>query len=642
MPRILVSSRSALRKLSSVFSTSLFARGPSAFPRVSRGGTTLPGGHAISTVDKRFTILLWRTNLTGVLLGAAATLYFITGLAGYVASPFFNFLMAAAVSGAFFFFLREFSRAFGETSWLGRWLWAASFGFLLIAVLLSLVPPTARDELTHHLSIPRLYARAGRIIEVPMAPYSYYPMLLDMLYTPWLVWGYDSVPKLVHALFGYLTGLLLYAYLARRLNSVYGLLGFLFWISIPLVLRLSHWAYVDLGMVFYTTSAFFCLLRWREEKNRLSWLAFSGLAAGFAVATKPNGLVACLLLFFLLAWQLPKERQGRFGAMVSDLGLFLVAVLLPCVPWLVKNWYQTGNPFFPLLGGFFAAQGPSVSAPSHYVSLGVLTKRELLYGESWWEIAALPLRLFFSGQDDNPQYFDGVLTPILILLLPWAFKGKWLEEKGWLFAFATVYLAYSLFLVDLRARYVLSIVPPLVVLFVYGVFNLYLRLKRPAYLFATLLFFAGYHGYHAYRYFQEVAPVRYLFGNETRGTYLTRALPEYATFEYINLKLPRDAKIYLLFVGRRGYYCERNYFHDGGELPGYLRAAIASAQEPAQVADSLKNLGITHLMVRTDLLARYLGENLPPEKLALWNEFAASGLSLNFHERGYALYQLHG
>ena len=77
----------------------------------------------------------------------------------------------------------------------------------MIEIILCLVPPTARDELTHHLAIPQLYVRAGRIIEVPMAPYSYFPMLLDMLYTPWIYWGYDSVPKLIHGLFGFLTGI---------------------------------------------------------------------------------------------------------------------------------------------------------------------------------------------------------------------------------------------------------------------------------------------------------------------------------------------------------------------------------------------------------------------------------------------------
>jgi hypothetical protein len=596
----------------------------------------------MSTAEERFSRLLWRTSLVGAALGVAATLYFFAGLAGYVASLLPNFFIAAALVGGLLFFLREFLRASGGTFWVGRCLWLAILVIMISTVILCLVPPTARDELTHHLSIPRLYARAGRIIEVPMAPYSYYPMLLDMFYTPWVYWGYDSVPKLGHALFGYLTGLLLYAYLARRMNAVYGLLGFLVWVSIPSVLRLSHWAYVDLGTVFYTTSALLCLLRWREEKDRRSWLALTGLSAGFAFAAKPNGLVACLLLVLLLAWQLAREPKRGFGKMFSDLALFGVTCALPCLPWLVKNWHQTGNPFFPLLGGLFAAKGPAASAPALYVSLGVFTKRELLYGESWWEIAALPLRLFFSGQDDNPQYFDGVLSPLLIVLLPWAFKGKWLEEKAWLFAFAVLYLAYALFLVDLRVRYVLLIVPPLVILLAYGIFNVYLRLKKPAYLIVGLLFFAGYHGFYLYRYLDAAAPVQYLLGKETRAGYLRRALPEYATFEYINRQLPTSAKIYLLFIGRRGYYCERDYFHDGGELPAFLQSAIQSAQAPAQVEHSLRREGITHLMVRTDLLARYLVENLSPAKIALWNEFAKGRLSLDFQERGYALYQLHG
>jgi hypothetical protein len=596
----------------------------------------------VNVAEDRFSLLLWRVSLAGALLGAVGTLYFFTGLAGYVASPLPNYLVVVALAGVLLFFFYEFYRAFDESPWVGRCLWLAILVIMSFALLLCLVPPTARDELTHHLSIPRLYVRAGRIVEVPMAPYSYFPMLLDMFYTPWVLWGLDSVPKIVHALFGYLTGLLLYGYLARRMNSVYGLLGFFAWVSTPSVLRLSHWAYVDLGIVFYTTSAVFCLLRWREEEDCYSWLVLGGLAAGFAFATKPNGLVACLLLLLLLAWQLAREPTRRLGRMLFDCALFGVAVALPCLPWLAKNWYQTGNPFFPLLGSLLSARGPAASAPAQYVSMGVLSKRELFYGESWWQIAALPLRLFFSGQDDNPQYFDGVLSPLLILLLPWAFKGKWLEEKLWLFAFALLYLTYSLFLVDLRARYVLLIVPPLVVLFAYGVFNIYLRIKWPAYLAAGLLCFAGYHGFYLYRYFVTVEPVQYLLGRETRADYLSRTLPEYATFAYINRQLPAAAKIYLLFIGRRGYYCERDYFHDGGELPAFLLSALRTAQEPAQVEHVLRRKGITHLMVRTDLLGRYLVANLPPEKIALWNKFAISRLSLNFQERGYAVYELHG
>jgi hypothetical protein len=266
----------------------------------------------------------------------------------------------------------------------------------------------------------------------------------------------------------------------------------------------------------------------------------------------------------------------------------------------------------------------------------------LLYGESWWQIAALPLRLFFSGRDDNPQYFDGVLSPILIVLLPWAFKGKWLEEKKLLAAFALLYLAFAVFLADMRARYVLPIVPPLVALMIYGVFNVYLRIKRPGYLFAVLAFFALAHGFYLGRYFQAVRPLGYLAGLESRDAYLTRLVPEYSTFYYINHELPPTAKIYLLFIGRRGYYCERDYVHDGGELPGLLVSAIQSARDSSEIGKTLERKGITHLMAREGLLVRFLDNNLSPAQHILWNRFVTEHLRVRFRERGYALYQLNG
>ena len=138
-----------------------------------------------------------------------------------------------------------------------------------------------------------------------------------------------------------------------------------------------------------------------------------------------------------------------------------------------------------------------------------------------------------------------------------------------------------MFLVDLRIRYVLVIVPPLVVLLVYGIFNVYLRIKRPVFLGAVLLFFAAWHGVLSVALFRNRgSPLPYLFGSESREAYLSRALPEYSSFRYINQQTVATAKIYLLFMGRRAYYCERDYFHDSGDLPGFLLAAIRNAKGP--------------------------------------------------------------
>jgi Dolichyl-phosphate-mannose-protein mannosyltransferase len=593
-------------------------------------------------MEDRFSALLSRTGWVGCLLGIVATIYFLLGLAGYVGSPLLDLFVAVSLAGAAGFFFTAFIAAVRHANWVGRILGLAILVILIAEIVLSLVPPTARDELTHHLAIPRLYAQAGRIIEVPIAPYAYYPMLLDMLYTPWVYWGYDSIPKLTHGLFAFLTGLSLYAYLSRRMNAVYGLLGFLFFISVPAVLRLSHWAYVDLGVTFYATVSLLCLLRWREEKDDGQWLLLAALSAGFAVASKPNGLVAWLLLFFVLLWVSVREAEKGWGKIFSQCMLFAVVGALPYLPWLTKNWLQTGNPFYPLLPGFFPAKPGVEGGTAIYVSLGVFVKRDLLYGESGWQIAALPLRLFFFGRDDDPQYFDGVLSPALILLLPWAFKGKWLEEKKLFMGFALLFLLYALFLVDLRVRYILPIVPPLVILLIYGVFNVYLRIKRPVYLFAALLCFVAFHGYYLWRYFQTADPLGYITGRESRAAYLTRVLPEYAAFQYVNRTLSSNAKIYLLFIGRRGYHCERDYFHDGGELPGFLLGAIRSAKEPAEIARQFKTKHLTHLLVRDELLLRFLSDNLDPAQQRLWDAFAANHLKSLFSAHGYSVFQLYG
>ena len=593
-------------------------------------------------MEERFSNLLTRTCVVGCLLGLAGTIYLLAGLAGLVHNAVLNLTIAGTFVAALMFFLVNFFALFTHTGWIGRCIWLAILAILVVEMILGLLPPTSRDELTHHLAIPRLYADAGRIIEVPMAPYAYYPMLLDMLYTPWIYWSYDFVPKWIHALYGALTGLLLYAYLAWRMSPVYGLLGAFFFLSTPVILRLSHWGYIDLGITFYTTAALLLLLRWREDRQALGALALAGLSLGFALATKPNGLVAALISTTLFALILAKPPWKILFASIYEVALFGVLMFVPFLPWLGKNWWQTGNPFYPFFPGWFGVKAGIGVEVANFAGIGIFDKRELLYGENIWQIIALPLRLFFFGQDDNPQFFDGVLTPILILLLPWAFKGKWSADKKYLATFSLLTLLYGIFLVDLRVRYVLSIVPPLVILLVYAVFNIYTRIKRPAILFAGLLLCAAWHGAFLWKYVASAAPWPYLVGAESRDGYLSRMLPDYPTFNYINRETPANAKIYLLFIGRRAYYCERDYFHDGGELPGYLLAAIRGAESADQIEQELKRKDITHLMVREDLLTDFLAHNLTPKQGEVWNRFAESRLTLSFRDRNHAVYQIHG
>ena len=582
---------------------------------------------------RHFSRLLYRTCLIGGALGCVATVYQIVGLLGYLNHPVAIFFLVGAVLGAAGYSLVVFFSV-KETTLVGRASWQAILCFMIVEVILGLVPPTTRDELTHHLAIPRLYADHGRIFEIPFSLPSYYPMLLDMLYVPFVQWEWDFVPKLVHGWFGFLTGLLLYGYLSLRLSAIYGLLGWFFFVSTPIVVRLSSQAYVDLGVTFFSTASLLGILLWKETQSQ-RWLVVAGVMAGFALATKPNGILFFFLVSLLLLGQM--SATGPIRLWWPKGVLFAVCALAVFAPWLLRNFIWTGNPLFPFFANLFGGGG-QVGGDS---GLDILAIRRFLYGEDWWQIAALPLRIFFWGRDDQPQRFDGVLNPMLLVFLPWAFRGKWQEEKRFLFFFALCYLLYAVFLTDLRIRYVLPILPPLVILLVYAIHNIYLRILKPWVLVAVVTGLVTMNLIYVGLYFERVSPVAYVLGRESREQYLTRALAEYPVFQYINGNLPVSARVYLLFIGRRSYYCRRDYFHDNGELPWFLVQAVKNSHDPQSLEVELKHKRLTHLMVREDLLQKFLKDNLPEQKLELWQAFAKRNLTGVFHARGYSLYQIH-
>ena len=118
-------------------------------------------------------------------------------------------------------------------------LWLLLTAVITAIVVLSWVPPVSRDALTHHLAVPKLYLQQGGIREIPSIPFSYYPMNLDLLYILPLYFNNDIVPKFIHFAFGLLTAWLIFVYLRQRLDILWALFGALFFLSLPIVVKLS-------------------------------------------------------------------------------------------------------------------------------------------------------------------------------------------------------------------------------------------------------------------------------------------------------------------------------------------------------------------------------------------------------------------
>ena len=528
------------------------------------------------------------------------------------------------------------------------------FLFIFVEFILALTPPIARDALIHHLAIPKLWIMHGGFYDTPWAVYSYYPMNLDLLYLIPLYFGNDIIPNFIHLGFGIGTAVIIYYYLRRRLNHVAGLLGGLIFISTPIIIRLSTVAYVDLGLVFFITASILAFMRWREsEYKQYKWLLISSVAMGLALGTKYNALVAWFFLVLAVVFIHSRDVGDQWKAVKYGL-IFFVISLFVFSPWLIKNIILTGNPLYPLFNGIFnsnaGSDGGTYSVASGYSHLGMFKIREMLYGESLWEILLIPVRIFFQGQDNSARYFEGVLNPILIIFVPFAFIKKDMKiEKLFFLYFSIFFILITFFLDQIRTRYILPVIPFLVILTVMGLVNIFEwltareSLSRKIYmsgLVILLIALLTMNIIYIKKYYFRIDPTNYLLKKESREDFIIRHDSSHPAMMYINKNTPYDSRIRLILLAGRGYYLDRIYQEDPSLGIDIIRGMINNSSNEKSFQNYLNSLGCSHMLIRYDLFQQYLYDNYSPATVNQISQRMGKFLEIVYNANGYAVFKL--
>ena len=512
---------------------------------------------------------------------------------------------------------------------------------VVFAGLLCLLPPIARDELIHHLALPKLWLRAGTMSAASWSFFSHYPMNLELLYVPMLAAGWEAGARFIHLAFGLGTAALIFFHLRLRLGAVWGLAGALIFFSTPQVLRLACTAYVDLGLTFFVTLAVFSLIWWKDS-GRDAWFYVSAVALGLGLGTKYNGLLALPLLTLAAIWLAGHRGRGAPAAVMYGLTYALVAVAF-FSPWLIKNFVQTGNPLYPLYNGLFGL--PPV-APGG-LDLGAFSIRSGFYSESFTQTLLIPVRAFFQGRDYDPRFFDGVLNPVLLLgpVIALVRPKSW--EARPLVLLAATWILLVFFRVSFIVRYIVPVLPALAVLAVYGLASVFdglstlsARKVSAAVMVLVMALILWPNATWAVGHWRHLGAGEYLFGGQSRQEYLDAHLDQYRAIDFINRNLPQDARVLLLFAGNRGYYLDRDYFYSAYHSGESIRSILERSTMPEEVSAGIKALGATDALVRDDLLWRYIVETMPPEKARLWQDFHARYWRRIFRANGFSVYTL--
>jgi hypothetical protein len=529
-------------------------------------------------------------------------------------------------------------------------------------VILSLVPPVSRDALIHHLAIPKLYLKHGGMYEIPSMPFSYYPMNLQLLYMIPLYLGNDIIPKLIHFTFALITAWVIFSYLRSRIHKLYALLGSLFFLSVPIIIKLSTIAYIDLGVIFFSTASLLYLIRWMESGFRMKFLIISAVFCGLGLGTKYNGLITLFLMAFFSSFLYTRHVQVRKKALLKPVWhgfVFFAISLLVFSPWMARDYHWKKNPIYPLYDNWFNPPKPvfqaDVSARTQERGgHSIFAYRKVVYHEEWWEMALLPVRVFFEGKDGDPRHFDGKLNPFLLLLPFFAFYRSRQDselirsEKRIFLAFPLLFFAFAFFSADLRMRYISPIIPPLIILSAFGIKTIndwagsQSNPGRKTFLNCFLLFMTGlpllYSAHYLVSEFKFEDPVAYLTGKLSRDEYIAKYRPEYPAMQYINNNLQPSAKVLFLFIGDRGYYCERDYFF-GEPILGEI---LKNAASPDEISQRLRGSGATHLLLFHPIFERWRKDNVTEEEDEILKQFFEKYVRVLFFRNGFSVSSLCG
>jgi hypothetical protein len=498
---------------------------------------------------------------------------------------------------------------------------AISLVAIFFALIAALAPEIEYDALWYHLELPRLWQQAGRPVDLVHEYISLYPLTWDLVFGAGLALGGPVAAKLLH-----FACLLLCALLVYRLGELlvpHGRpwLPVAILVTTPIVLWEASTAYIDLALAFHIGLAAYALLR-HDESGEAGWRRGAALNLGLALATKHLALIALATVGPLVA--IHQWRASGFPRATRRTALLLLVVFAIASPWYLRSYRASGNPVFPELYGVFGA-----SPPDRWdeVTDRGLERFQSRFGRprSAATLATLPWDMTMHA-----ARYGGTLGPLFLVLLPALLGFRRLPRRLVVVALAAaVYLAlWASPVSSFQMRFLVPIVPLLAVAAAAAAWSIASLLERArgwTFLLhaplALLLLMnlppftelhetdrVGWSGWltHVLR----TMPAGVVSGAESEQQYLTRTLPSYAAWQYLDSHAPPGSRV-LTFTGGDQFYSRTDRLWSDSTAARPITWGSPAGAEPDALA-ALGRLHITHVLFDKRELRR-----TPPGSLAI-------------------------
>lgn len=597
----------------------------------------------------KFCEFQWKSNLENAIFSVACGYGVLSLLILLLASlhllyqPLLIGLWIAGVAGFFYCLnkkenreymkdsIRECRQAFwgNEVPILFRiFLWL----FLGISFMMAHVPELFYDSLVYHVGVPNLYLQEGGIVRIP-GNLSRVPLLWQMLYVLGLALSDEMLPKLIHWSSGLLLVLGLRS-LALRLGfeAWLGVLAGLFFLSVPMV-QMNLWTTgIDIGSCLFSFLAIYAAITWLKQSNlhphllpvrmkesispllnkerewvrieeQYAWLILSAIMAGFAYGSKyQGGILAANLFLVVLLFQFLKVSKS-FKEFLKISLIFAGTLILAILPWLTKNFWDTGNPVFPFLSDLFQKLSLQRESVDPWQYKYFIAENRRFMGLSWKDAWKLPWKLTLEWNQSSLSYPGPLFLALLpAILIPFQkLRSNWFQ---FMLAFLLLFFTFAFSSTHLT-RYHLQGYPLLCFFYALGFYFCWLGhsllWKGILTFLLSLIFLVNLqtgisiiaNSYH---------PWDVLSGRESREAYRSythpglNPYPSNAMFRWMEKNLNRNTRT--LFIGEsKNFDLKLPYLYTDVHGLNPVVVWSSKAKNASELYEKFRGHGITHLFI---------------------------------------------
>ncbi|HMO80673.1 MAG TPA: phospholipid carrier-dependent glycosyltransferase [Pyrinomonadaceae bacterium] len=486
---------------------------------------------------------------------------------------------------------------------------------LVLSLIASLAPPTAKDTLLYHFAVPKAFIAQGSSAFIEGNIASYLALGTEM-HVVWamLLGGFVSERASEAA-----AGASIWAFFPLLLAAVFGwareigikrrwaLITVLMVATVPTAYHVAASAYIDIALALFIALAVYSLTRWWRtlESGRLIFVA---VFLGAALSAKLTTLfvIAAFALVILLRVRKAQENEPDSLARIAGLGIAsLILAGVIASPWYLRTWAETGSPIFPFYMSIWPGEAPGWDVERSNL-FQAMNAQYGGYEKTLIDYLAAPWNVSVVAQPELATHFDGVLGVAFMIGLPLLIWGL-LKFEMPVEAKIASGVAAIVFLFWLSSSQQLRYLLPILPLFAISIAAAATRLaerRTPLYNVSKYaITLAGVSGILvSSAWFLNKAPHRVVFGGETKGEYLTRNIDYYPYYEWLNTETAPDAKVWLINMRRDTYNLDRPYFSDYLFEDWTLRQLLWEATDAEDLKRKTAEMGIDYVLARHDFL----------------------------------------